>query len=312
MFKKLLPVILLTLVFLACNSSTKFRASIYGEIIAKKDTFNVYLTFGDSVTGLAAEDFTVTGGTVIGVTGEGLYHTALIRASTPGNVTVKLKPGAVSSTTGSIQSNSESNTHTVNASFDPLLQYWNVKSDGDWIANKEASTGLTFNKGMASPSGATGSFTSVTRTFTEEMKAQSITLKQSDVWDNWTKTPANIGPADAKDAPVLLTPADGEYYLFGEKNGTVYKVWRSSNMTSWVELDQVTDRRWMTSAEYADGVFYSILDDTNDEDPALFVDKAIDDGNLGTNHGMVFNDPSHGSDAAIIQNRVKNTICIFR
>ncbi|MFC4991918.1 hypothetical protein [Rubritalea tangerina] len=59
--------------------------------------------------------------------------------------------------------------------------------------------------------------------------------------------------------------------------------------------------RWMTTAEYKDGKFYLYYDNPNDQDPHLIVDEDLRDGKMGKDYGLVFKDPSDGSDNAVIR-----------
>ncbi|MEM9160752.1 MAG: hypothetical protein AAGB46_17015, partial [Verrucomicrobiota bacterium] len=59
--------------------------------------------------------------------------------------------------------------------------------------------------------------------------------------------------------------------------------------------------RWVTTAEYVNGTFYIYYDQPNDEDPHLILDDDLTDGKMGKDIGMVFDDPSHGSDCGIIR-----------
>jgi len=59
--------------------------------------------------------------------------------------------------------------------------------------------------------------------------------------------------------------------------------------------------RWVTTAEYVDGKLYLYYDFPNDQDPHLYIDEDLTDGIPGKNMGMAFEDPSNGSDCAIIR-----------
>lgn len=50
-----------------------------------------------------------------------------------------------------------------------------------------------------------------------------------------------------------------------------------------------------------DGKLYLYYDFPNDEDPHLYIDEDLTDGKPGKNIGMALNDPSHGSDCAVIR-----------
>ena len=82
-----------------------------------------------------------------------------------------------------------------------------------------------------------------------------------------------------------------------------YHAWQSKDMKNWVHHGAITDKksRWMTTAEYVNGKFYFYYDAPNDQDPHLYIDEDPTDGVPGKNMGMVFNDPTHGSDCAVIR-----------
>lgn len=89
--------------------------------------------------------------------------------------------------------------------------------------------------------------------------------------------------------------------LMPSKGG--YHAWQSKDMVNWVHHGPITETfsRWMTTAEYVDGKFYFYYDFPNDQDPHLYIDEDLADGLPGKNMGMAFNDPSDGSDCAVIR-----------
>lgn len=94
------------------------------------------------------------------------------------------------------------------------------------------------------------------------------------------------------DAPGGLMPGKGGYHA-----------WQSRDMKTWIHHGAVSESfsRWMTTAEYVDGKFYLYYDYPNDQDPHLYIDEDLTDGVPGKNMGMAFNDPTHGSDCAVIR-----------
>ncbi len=82
-----------------------------------------------------------------------------------------------------------------------------------------------------------------------------------------------------------------------------YHAWHSTDMETWTHYGPVCGfrERWVTTAEYVDGAFYIYYDYPNDEDPHLIIDRDLRDGKMGTDMGMAFPDPSHGSDSAIFR-----------
>lgn len=182
--------------------------------------------------------------------------------------------------------------------------------------------------------------------------AQSLTVAQSPVWQNWNPI-ENLGPVNLGDAPVLLTVGPNNYWMFGRygsgqprrrkgekpkplppfKPETVtldgfdiplqttrfpnqynapgglkrskggYHAWQSRDMKNWVHHGPVTEgfSRWVTSAEWIDGKAFIYYDFPNDQDPHVYVDADLFDGEPGKNMGLAVDDPSHGSDAGFIR-----------
>ena len=94
------------------------------------------------------------------------------------------------------------------------------------------------------------------------------------------------------DAPGGLKPGKGGYHA-----------WQSRDMVNWVHHGPVTEgfSRWVTSAEHIDGKTLIYYDFPNDQDPHVYVDEDLTDGEPGENKGMAVADPSHGSDAGFIR-----------
>jgi hypothetical protein len=74
-------------------------------------------------------------------------------------------------------------------------------------------------------------------------------------------------------------------------------------MKNWVHHGPVTEgfSKWVTSAEQIDGKTLIYYDFPNDQDPHVYVDEDLTDGEPGKNMGMAVKDPSHGSDAGFIR-----------
>lgn len=107
------------------------------------------------------------------------------------------------------------------------------------------------------------------------------------------------------DIPLKTTPFPKQFDAPGGlKNGLGgYHAWQSRDLVHWVHHGPVTEHfsRWVTSAEYADGKAYIYYDFPNDQDPHLYIDADLEDGRPGNNMGLVFKDPSNGSDCAVIR-----------
>lgn len=216
-----------------------------------------------------------------------------------------------------------------------------IDTPDEWKAVAAEAQGLTFDDGIATPTGNTATFRSTVHRFDEKRSAVAITFQQDPVWQNWRPI-SNLGPANLQDAPVLLSIGPNNYWMFGRhgrskgknfvaENATLegfdiplkttpfanqfdapgglkpgrggYHAWQSRDMVNWVHHGPVTEgfSRWVTSAEYADGKVYLFYDYPNDQDPHAYVDEDLTDGEPGKNLGLAFDDPSDGSDAGFIR-----------
>jgi len=202
-----------------------------------------------------------------------------------------------------------------------LTDSWLIDSYADW-----SSAGNVYNKmeitedGMIEPIAAQAIFKANPIRFTNKRKAKEVVFKQSPVWSNWESV-GNVKPVEARNAPVFLPIADGDYWLFaayGGKNrvkpkkfkvnpgevaeamGGGYHAWHSTDMKSWEHVGPISRSNWVTTAEYTNGKFYIYYDHPNDEDPHLIIDSDLTDGKH-KDLGMVFKDESHGSDIAVLR-----------
>ncbi|MEK9985014.1 MAG: hypothetical protein VW879_09740, partial [Opitutae bacterium] len=107
------------------------------------------------------------------------------------------------------------------------------------------------------------------------------------------------------DMPLKTTPLPKQFNAPGglQQGLGGYHAWQSRDMVNWVHHGAVTPRfaKWVTTAEYVDGKTYIYYDFPNDQDPHLFIDEDLTDGKPGKNMGIALNDPSHGSDCAVIR-----------
>lgn len=119
-----------------------------------------------------------------------------------------------------------------------------------------------------------------------KFEADSATLKGFDVPLQTTRF------ANQFNAPGGLKPGKGGYHA-----------WQSRDMLNWVHHGPVTEgfSKWVTSAEYIDGKTLIYYDFPNDQDPHVYVDSDLTDGEPGENKGIAVRDPSHGSDAGFIR-----------
>ena len=126
------------------------------------------------------------------------------------------------------------------------------------------------------------------------------------------KKPAGAPAFEARDAKLdgfdialKTTPLPTQFNAPGGlvKGQGGYHAWQSKDMVHWVHHGCVTPgfARWVTTAEQVDGKTFIYYDFPNDQDPHLFIDADLTDGKPGKNMGIALNDPSHGSDCAVIR-----------
>ena len=278
-------------------------ATIHGDTFTTERLVRVFPTFPSAVGEFSGDDLVITGGTLVSLTGEGRYFTAEIALDGAGDLRVALRDNAVSLEAMPGQW-VRSNTLTVeNRAFTGDL--WVVEGQDGWSSSGVYSAAMTVQDGALTPTGDTAQYHVNSDRFATPRQAASVILEQSPVWDNWTGVP-NIGPSGARDAPVLLSVEDGDYYFLA-RNGTDqnYSAWHSTDMATWSLRGAVTppgDGRWVTSAEMKDGLFYVYADVPNDQDPHVFIDDNLDDGIAGRAGGPALTKQACGSDAAFFRN----------
>lgn len=126
---------------------------------------------------------------------------------------------------------------------------------------------------------------------------------------NKGKTGSSFKPESVKldgfNVPLQTTPFPNQYNAPGglKPGRGGYHAWQSRDMKNWVHHGPVTERfsKWVTSAEWVDGKAYIYYDFPNDQDPHVYVDEDLFDGEPGKNMGLAVDDPSHGSDAGFIR-----------
>ena len=249
---------------------------------------------------------------------------------------------------------------TITATFAPLLLIESllaadpltIGSEAEWKQAIAASEGVAIRNGMVEPTGKTGTIRTRIHKFDSKRCPSTLVIRQSAIWQNWNPI-ENLGPANLRDAPVLLTVGPGNYWMFGRYGGLQprrkkgqkakalppftpepaklegfdiplqttpdenqynapgglkkgkggYHAWQSRDMKTWVHHGPVTEgfSKWVTSAEWVDGKAYIYYDFPNDQDPHVYVDEDLTDGEPGKNMGLAVADPSHGSDAGFIR-----------
>jgi len=216
-----------------------------------------------------------------------------------------------------------------------------IDSKEEWGKSVLSSSGLSIKDGMASPLDKSGTLKTKIYRFDGKRSASKLTIKQSPVWQNWNPIenlgPENlrdapvlltVGPGnywmfgrygnppkksfrpepaqlEGFGIPLQTTPWKNQYNAPGGlkpgKGG--YHAWQSRDMKNWVHHGPVTEgfSKWVTSAEWVDGKAYIYYDFPNDQDPHVYVDDDLTDGEPGKNMGIAVDDPSHGSDAGFIR-----------
>jgi hypothetical protein len=180
---------------------------------------------------------------------------------------------------------------------------WVIETTDQWRGAISEAARMTIADGQAMPQAASAQFTSVVKTFAQRRNPSELTIEQSGSWLNW-RCVANVGPSDAHNAPVLLPVDSGRYWFFAETSDRQgYHAWVSKDMDAWRHFGPIVDSRWVTTAEYADGRFFIYYDEPNDQDPHLVTYRDLTQPASRTKHGMVFADPSHGSDTGVLRDR---------
>jgi len=205
---------------------------------------------------------------------------------------------------------------------------WIIQTQEQWAQAVLGSTNISIEKGQAKSTEPASTFSSIVRSYPDLRQVKSITFSQTNTWDNWHEIP-KVGHPAMDDAPVFIPVRDSEYWLLARyrpesmgpakignkrikdkrhKSEQGYHAYHSSDMKTWEHKGPVSGlrERWVTTAEYVDGKFYIYYDHPNDQDPHLIIDNDLTDGKMGQDIGMVFNDPSHGSDCAILHDDTDN------
>ena len=100
-----------------------------------------------------------------------------------------------------------------------------IDVQADWEKAIADSEGVVVENGAVSPKGKTGQLKTKLYRFDSKRSASSLTIRQSAVWQNWNPI-ENLGPANLKDAPVLLTVGKGNYWMFGRYGNATSKAKR--------------------------------------------------------------------------------------
>ena len=191
-----------------------------------------------------------------------------------------------------------------------------IRSAEEWRAALASGAGFINDAGVVvMPEGTTTTIRGqVTVPGAASQGTVRLVVQQPLGWHTWRSIP-EAGPAGTGDAPVLLPVAESDYYYFARykaSGGRGYHAFHSTDMQSWRHIGPVAatgkgGAGWVTTAEYDNGKIYVYYDKPNDGDPHLIVGTIVNSGPESSitwqDHGMVFDDPSHGSDTAIIRSR---------
>ena len=212
---------------------------------------------------------------------------------------------------------------------------WEVNSQEEWKKTAKNLDKIEIKEGFANSTDTSSKFTSIIHKYKKKKKAKSIIFKQTTAWDNWKEIP-NVGSKEMQDAQVFIPVKENDYWLLArympdsitkyknENKGKKikdrrpnkekgYHAWHSTDMINWKRYGPVSNQasRWVTTAEYVDGKFYIYYDNPNDQDPHLIIDDNLYDGKIGNNIGLVFADPTHGSDCAILRDEDESFHLIY-
>ena len=126
-------------------------------------------------------------------------------------------------------------------------------------------------------------------------KLSQFLIRQSPKWNNWQSVRKVF---NRKDAPILLPVTEGHYWLFN--GGPAYAAYFSTDMKTWQSRGRIPVS-WATTAEWINEKIYLYYDKPNDGDPHLIIGTINGDSISWEDQGMVFDDPTYGSDCAVIR-----------
>lgn len=184
-------------------------------------------------------------------------------------------------------------------------EIWRIASQEEWQSIASKYSDVEIINGLIKAKNDSAYFSSTIKSFKTKRRLQSIVIKQTPQWNNWQEIP-KVTPKMAVDAPVFIPVSEGNYWFLSRFKGddtTGYHSWQSTDMKTWKHYGPVSSitNKWVTTAEYMNGKFYIYFDKPNDEDPHLIIDEDLTDGIQGKEIGLVFKDPTHGSDMAIFR-----------
>lgn len=93
-------------------------------------------------------------------------------------------------------------------------EVWKIDTQKEWAQSLFEEKGLELSEGQVALASKSATFSSKVERYTKKRSADSITITQSPVWENWQPV-ENLGPANLQDAPVFLSLGPGNYWIFG-------------------------------------------------------------------------------------------------
>lgn len=178
---------------------------------------------------------------------------------------------------------------------------WIVDSADQWaqaIDNDISAFGVA--DGFATSLIDDSLFQSRVQAFTTKQMFHQLVIHQSKEWpaEQWQGPSVvdpsiyddnDVGPSNSstgdRDAPVFLSPQDGDYWVFDRGGDNRYHGYYSTDMINWVDKGRIGNDpeengfRWVTTAEYHDGKIFIYTDRPNDHDPsAVTIDYVAGSG----------------------------------
>jgi hypothetical protein len=182
----------------------------------------------------------------------------------------------------------------------PSPGQWVVDEGDAWVDATAAAGGLRAAEGGIEPIEDGARFESVVRSFDRPRSPDHLTVTQTPAWDNWTHD-GDLGPTEYEpvNASSFVPVGENDYWYFAVRGGygDGYHAFHSTDLESWTDVGQVTDHAWVSSVEYADGTFYLYYDMPNDGNPSVVTQDDIRDPETRTDHGVVLDRSTPGSDA---------------
>lgn len=275
--------------------------TLFGAQAYTSKTFDVAVNFSEKVSDLTLSDFELFNAKATALEGKGQYYHLTLEAQQPGRVTVLLPNDSAQDIDGDGLSNSSSGLFQTSVDF-IQGQRVVIETQEDWHQALKDSSEVKVVGNELHPIKTRSRIDSQFIKINPQQQLKSFTLTQSPVWNNWQEVD-NVKPKGAWNALVFVPVSQGNYFILGQQKRDQYSAWHSTDMENWIYKGPVTPKgaKWVTTAEYKDGLFYIYYDDPNDEDPALIIDNDLSDGVPGVKIGTVFEDPSHGSDISIFR-----------